>query len=93
MSKINTQLIEAHFRISIDDPMLILSVTESVYELLGFKADDFLTGHITLESLIHPHDQEIADEIYATEIKLATSTFNIRLRQYDGRIRCIKGHG
>ncbi|MDD4926997.1 MAG: PAS domain S-box protein, partial [Methylotenera sp.] len=92
MSKKETQTIEANIRISLTNPMAVLSVTESVYELLGFKVDDFLTGQVTLESQIHAHDQDIADELFTTEINLSKSTtFNIRLRQANGRIRCVKG--
>lgn len=92
MSAVNTQVIEAHIRISLTNPKIVLSVTDGIYELLGFKADDFLTGQVTLESLINAHDQDIANELFSTEIKSTSSRFNIRLRQANGRIRCLSGY-
>ncbi|PPD47276.1 MAG: PAS domain S-box protein [Methylotenera sp.] len=92
MSTKNNQVIEANIRISLTNPRTVLSVTEGIYELLGFKVDDFLAGHVTLESQIHAHDQDIADELFLAEINQSKSTtFNIRLRQANGRIRCVKG--
>jgi diguanylate cyclase (GGDEF)-like protein/PAS domain S-box-containing protein len=92
MNTKNIKVIAANFRISLTDPMAVLSVTESVYELLGFREDDFQTGQVTLESQIHAHDQDIADELFSAEINQSKLTkFNIRLRQANGRIRCVKG--
>ena len=92
MSKINIQVIETDIRISLTSPRTVLFVTEGVYELLGFKVDDFLTGRVTLESQIHAHDQDVADELFSPEFNQSKSTtFNIRLRQANGRIRCVKG--
>lgn len=92
MSKINIQVIETAIRISLTSPRTVLFVTEGVYELLGFKVDDFLTGRVTLESQIHAHDQDVADELFSPEFNQSKSTtFNIRLRQANGRIRCVRG--
>lgn len=77
--------------ISLPSPMSVLSVTDSFYDLLGFAADDFLSGKITLPSRIHAHDQDIAEVLFSTEIEPASGRFNIRLRHADGRIRCVKG--
>lgn len=92
MTTINTQVIEARISLLLTNTSVVLSVTDSVYELLGFKVDEFQAGSVTLESLIHADDQEIADGIFSNEIKLASSAFNIRLRQSNGCIRCIKGY-
>ena len=85
-------MLEAHIRLSLTDPMTVLSVSDGVEALLGFKPDDFLAGKVSLENLIHSHDQDIAADLFSTEINNASGTFNIRLRQANGRIRCIKGH-
>jgi len=91
LTSINTEIVESNFSIALTDPPSVLAVSERVYELLGFKADDFLTGKLTLQSRIHPHDQDIADELFSTDIRTISGTFNIRLRHADSRIRCIKG--
>jgi len=77
--------------ISLTKPMVVLSATDSLYELLGFTADDFLSGKITFPSRIHNNDQDIAATLFSTESEPASGSFNIRLRHADGRIRCIKG--
>ncbi len=70
--------------------MMVLSVSDTVEELLGFKPDDFLAGKVSLKNLIHVHDQDIASDLFSTEINKTSGTCNIRLRQANGRIRCIK---
>jgi len=47
---------------------------------------------VSLQSRIHADDQDIADDLFSTEINKSSGTFNIRLRQANGRIRCVKGH-
>ena len=83
--------LEASICLALNDSLTVLSVSDSIKELLGFKADDFLTEKVTLQSCIHAHDQDIAEYLFSKEINPASGTFNIRLRHADGRIRCIKG--
>jgi len=71
--------------------MVILSATENLHELLGYAVDDFLSGKISLQSCIHKHDQDIAKELFSTDINRPAGSFNIRLRHANGRIRCIRG--
>lgn len=85
-------MLEAHIRLSLTDPMTVLSVSDGVEALLGFRPDDFLAGKVSLKNLIHTHDQDIAANLFSTEPNKASGTFNIRLRQANGRIRCVKGH-
>jgi len=86
-------MLETNFSIVLmTDCTSVLSVSQAVNELLGFEADDFLSNKVSLKSLIHLHDQDIADELFSTKISTVSGTFNIRLRHADGRIRCIKGH-
>lgn len=88
----NTKIVESSFIIALSQPPTVLSVSEGIDRLLGFKANDFLDGSISLQSRIHDHDQDIADDLFSSDIELASGTFNIRLRHADGRIRCVKGH-
>jgi hypothetical protein len=82
---------EVRINLSQASPCVVLFVSGSIDALLGFNADDFLTGKVTLQSRIHAHDQDIANVLFSNEIHPASGTFNIRLRHADGRIRCIKG--
>lgn len=85
------ETLEARWLIALTSPPKTLKVCQSVKELIGFMADDFLTGKLNLQTLIHPHDQDIADILFSTEIGITSDTFNFRIRHADGRIRCLKG--
>lgn len=67
-------------------------VSDSVEALLGYKADDFLSKRISLKELIHPHDNDIADALFANPLSDTSDNFNLRIRQANQRIRCITGH-
>ena len=86
-----TELLESHFSIELTQPASVKSVSQTVKALLGFSSDKFLNGKISLPDLIHSHDQDIADELFSTNVETTSGTFNIRIRHADGRIRCIKG--
>ena len=72
--------------------MMFLSVSDGTEALLGFKPDDFLAGKVSLKSLVHADDQDIASDLFSNQINNNSGTFNIRLRQANGRIRCVKGY-
>jgi len=86
-----TAVLEATLRLALTDQLPVLSVSESIEALLGFASDDFLSARVSLKELIHPHDQDIAEILFSSDSQNNDSTFNIRLRQANGRIRCIRG--
>jgi diguanylate cyclase (GGDEF)-like protein/PAS domain S-box-containing protein len=86
-----TAPIEVKIRISMTNPTTALSVGDGIDALLGFTVDDFLTGRVSLHSRIHVDDQDIADVLFSADRNKTSDTFNIRLRQANGRIRCVKG--
>ncbi len=88
-----TKTLETNFSITLTtDSTTVIYVSEGVTELLGFDADDFLSNKVSLQNLIHRHDQDIADTLFSSAIKVVSGNFNIRIRHADRRIRCIKGH-
>jgi diguanylate cyclase (GGDEF)-like protein/PAS domain S-box-containing protein len=87
-----TPVLEAHLLISLTAPITVLSVTDDIEDLLGFNAGDFLTGKVSLKDKIHAHDQDIADDLFSIGTNKTPAIFNIRIRQANGRIRCVKGH-
>lgn len=91
-SSVITPILEAHILISLTAPIAVFSVTDDIENLLGFKAGDFLTGKASLKNQIHAHDQDIADDLFSISTNRTPVTFNIRIRQANGRIRCIKAH-
>lgn len=84
--------LEMRIGIALTVPPTILFVSDGVDTLLGFTANDFLSGKVLLQQLIHAHDQDIADILFAPDLHPASGLFNLRLRQSNGRIRCIKCH-
>ncbi len=77
--------------LALTDQLPVLSVSDSIEALLGFPAEDFTSLRISLKELIHPHDLDIAEMLYSDNLQSGSGSFNIRLRQANGRIRCIKG--
>ncbi|NJD38372.1 MAG: PAS domain S-box protein [Geobacter sp.] len=68
----------------------VLSVSDTIEALLGFAAEDFISRTVSLKELIHPHDYDITEILFSPHLQVGTGSFNIRLRQANGRIRCIK---
>ncbi|MFA6969908.1 MAG: EAL domain-containing protein [Gallionella sp.] len=85
-------MLDVHIRLLLTDPMTVLSVSDSIEAMLGFKPTEFLTGQVSFKSRIHAHDQDIADELFSAGIDKPSGVFNIRLRKADGHILCVKGH-
>ena len=86
----NNSYLEAEIRLALTCALPVLSASDNIEALLGFSAADLLGGKISLCSRVHPGDQDIADELFSSAGPLSGS-FNIRLRQANGRIRCIRG--
>jgi len=86
-----SKLIEASFLIVLTEPIHLVSVSDSVEDLLGFKAAEFISGEVSLQGQTHLDDDDISKKIFSTDFPKPFATFNIRIRHHDGRIRCIKG--
>ncbi len=67
-----------------------VAVHGDVQTLLGFTADDLLDSRPSLAERIHPHDQDIADALWAADAPPASGTVNLRLRQANARILCVR---
>ncbi|MER2540856.1 MAG: PAS domain-containing protein [Azonexus sp.] len=86
----NNSLPEARLRLLLTDQLPVAEVSEAIQGLLGFSAQDFLDGQVTLASRIHPDDQDMADVLFSREISPGLKSVHLRLRQANGKIRCIK---
>jgi PAS domain-containing protein len=69
----------------------LVSADESIYDLLGYTVQQFVSGSTQWLSLIHRDDQDIIDKLFSTDLTPAGGNFNIRIRHADGRIRCVCG--
>ncbi len=70
----------------------VVSASPSVQDLLGYSAEQFLSGAVKWPDLVHPDDQDIVERLWSPTLLPATDSFNIRIRHRDGRIRCVLGH-
>lgn len=59
-------------------------------DLLGFHADDFLSGRISLLDRIHAHDADLAAEIFSVSSESHKGTVCLRIRDGKGDIRCVE---
>jgi len=82
--------VEATIRLALKSPMLTLSVSDSIQALLGYAPEDFLAGRVTLQGCFHRDDSDIAAQLFSPVHVAATGTCRVRLRQANGRIRCVK---
>jgi diguanylate cyclase (GGDEF)-like protein/PAS domain S-box-containing protein len=82
---------ETHITILLGETPVFLSANDSIEELLGFKAEEFVNANVNLIDRIHSGDKNIADMIFSTNTNQASATFNIRLRKANGKICCVKG--
>jgi diguanylate cyclase (GGDEF)-like protein/PAS domain S-box-containing protein len=70
----------------------VVSASASTQDLLGYTAEQFLSGMVRWPDLVHPDDQDITERLWSPTLSPATGSFNIRLRHQDGRIRCVLGY-
>jgi len=88
-----SSVVEARIVILLSDSIFeVLSISDDIYELLGFNSISFLTGQISLQALIHNDDEDITEILFSTKAIQVSGVFNVRIRHADGRIRCIKCH-
>lgn len=86
-----TQLLEVEFKFLLTESIRVLSISDSVKSLLGFKPEEFFSGHVTLQSLIHSHDLDLADRLFSDTFP-CSDTFTLRLRQANRLIRIVRAH-
>ncbi|MFP5205908.1 MAG: PAS domain S-box protein [Acidobacteriota bacterium] len=82
--------IQARFLLPLTGPSPPRSVSGTVEALLGFTADDFLSGRVRLRDRFHREDAAIADLLFSPLFEGDSSPLAFRLRGADGRIRCLR---
>jgi two-component system, sensor histidine kinase and response regulator len=90
--KEKTSVIEPFFLVSLEGLTTTLSASNNIFELLGFKAESFLSGDISLQQLIHPEDKDISDLLFLDEPKLKTGSVNVRMKDNKGNFICLKAN-
>ncbi len=84
-------MLEAVFRLELlGERQAVLSVSEGVEGLLGYKAADLLAGGVSFGDLMHPNDLDVARRMFSPRSGEHSGTENFRVRHSDGRIRCVR---
>jgi len=83
-------ILESHMTFKIDSEITVIAVSESIKELLGFNADDFLTDKVSLSSRFHADDQYLCPLLFALPASSETGSFTVRIRQSNDNIRIIR---
>jgi PAS domain S-box-containing protein len=83
-------MLEATFRYSLTERPVLLSVSESVASLLGFAPERLMRGEVALIDRIHAHDADVVAYLFDSTTVAQAGECNLRIRQANGRIRCIK---
>lgn len=78
-------------RIHLTQPVFVQSVDGDIEGLLGFTAQDFLSGRVVLNERIHHDDQDIANVLFSDTPCLEQQSIHLRIRHKNGYICCVKG--
>ncbi|MBB1074744.1 EAL domain-containing protein [Rhodoferax sp. 4810] len=69
----------------------VIAASDGIAALLGYTAQQFQSGSVSWQKLVHVDDQDITERLLAPDQSPSQGSFNIRMRHADGRIRCLKG--
>jgi diguanylate cyclase (GGDEF)-like protein/PAS domain S-box-containing protein len=87
-------LVQAVFRIRLQERHQVLWADAGVEALLGFKPEAFVDGLVSLTERIHPDDADVAAKIFQRNAGADDAAdgawLNLRVRHADGRIRCTR---
>ena len=94
-SSYKNKKLKANFIFSLSGPITILEISESIYDLIGYKPEDFFNGKQLLKTQIHRDDNDIYNDIFSNQNlpkfnQAFIKNFNLRVRNKNGTIVCIK---
>ena len=81
--------LEVRLRLAPIEPLSVVKISDNVVSLLGYNAQDFLDGEVTLSSLVHPEDRAKWTSVTRSAGQIPVNASNIRFRHADGHIRCV----
>jgi PAS domain S-box-containing protein len=85
--------LEARLQLLSVPPYTVFSVEGAVESILGYSPNSFLQGEVTFPSLTHTDDQDVLEAMLHSQVlhsaQSQTQFCNLRVRQANGRIRCL----
>ncbi|MBL8429081.1 MAG: PAS domain S-box protein [Dechloromonas sp.] len=82
---------EVRFQLRLGELPSTVAVGDGVFSLLGYAADDFVSGKVSLSQRFHADDRDIADALFGTFVPEGEQIFNARIRNVGGRVVCVRG--
>lgn len=79
------------FRFVLEDSPQVQSVSEEASALLGFTPSEFVSGKVAFKERIHPDDADVAQILFSSATETRAGIVNLRFRNANGRICCLKG--
>jgi PAS domain S-box-containing protein len=79
------------FHLRLGDMPSALSVGDGVLSLLGFSAEDFISGKVALRERFHSDDADIAELVFGPSGLGGDQSFNARIRDAAGHVLCVRG--
>jgi two-component system, sensor histidine kinase and response regulator len=64
-------------------------VSENIFSMIGYEAENFLNGSLDWHSLIHPEDRENVSNLFAQILEKESISYEYRERHKDGSYRWI----
>lgn len=91
LNKATPSIRQATFKlVSTADSVVRIVAADGAEELLGIGEQDFKSGHILLQQLIHQEDSDLFGHIVDGKLPGGERSCNLRLRQANGKILCVK---
>jgi len=89
-AEVQRPMSDATFCFVLKSPPQLVSVGEDVEALLGYAQEEFLTAKVQLKDRIHLEDAGLAQTLFSQNSTNTSGSVNLRIRDADGRIRCVK---
>src|ERR1700731_205022 len=81
---------EAELTYSLCPTAKLEAVDGPVHELLGFAAEDFLSGKVSFHARIHPHDADVLSALFSPDAEEKAGIAVLRFRHGGRRILCLQ---
>jgi diguanylate cyclase (GGDEF)-like protein len=86
---VNCTELEATIRLDLTHPMPVLSVSDGVEALLGFKAEDLLSSAVDLRKCFHAQDFQAVEALFDAQDSPLSGACYLRVRNAAGRIQPV----
>ncbi len=84
------QINEVNVQFRLNSVPDLVSIGGDIEGMLGFNAEDFLSGRLLLQDRIHPEDYDLKESLFSTDTIPSSGSFTFRLRQANSRIRIVR---